>query len=63
MQETCGPFLLKISKAGRLGDNRRMKWIVGIAVVIILVLSLVADYKWRQWMAARKDDRDADPRR
>ncbi|MGB6193893.1 MAG: hypothetical protein WBF42_15595 [Terracidiphilus sp.] len=54
---------LKISEAGRLGDNRRMKWIVGIAVVIILVLSLVADYKWRQWMAARKDDRDVDPRR
>jgi hypothetical protein len=25
---------------------------------IVLVASLVADYKWRQWMAARKAERD-----
>ncbi len=35
-----------------------MKWILGVAALIILVISLVADYKWRQWIAARKDDRD-----
>jgi hypothetical protein len=35
-----------------------MTWIVGIAVAVIVLLSLVADYKWRQWIAARKDQRD-----
>ncbi len=35
-----------------------MKWIVGISVVLLVVVSLVADYKWRRWIAARKDHRD-----
>lgn len=34
-----------------------MKWILLIAVVLVFVISLVADYKWRQWMAERKRDR------
>jgi hypothetical protein len=37
-----------------------MKVIFGIAVLVLLVLSLVADYKWKQWVAARKRERDAD---
>jgi hypothetical protein len=28
-----------------------------IIVVAVIVGSLVADYKWRKWMAARRDDR------
>jgi hypothetical protein len=39
---------------------------MNIALVIIVVLiiagSLFADYKWRQWMAARREDRDRDRR-
>jgi hypothetical protein len=29
-----------------------------ILAVVLVVASLVADYKWRQWMAARKRDRE-----
>jgi hypothetical protein len=40
-----------------------MKLILIIVVVLILAGSLVADYKWRQWMAARRRERDhPDPR-
>jgi hypothetical protein len=35
-----------------------MKWILGIAGSVIVIASLVADYKWRQWMEARKRERD-----
>lgn len=35
-----------------------MVWLLVIVGVVLLVASLVADYKWRQWMAARKDERD-----
>jgi hypothetical protein len=34
-----------------------MKLILGIIGVIVVVGSIVADYKWRQWMAARKRER------
>jgi len=34
-----------------------MKIILGILVVLIVAVSLFADYKWRQWMAARRRDR------
>jgi hypothetical protein len=34
-----------------------MKIFLGIAALVIVAASLVADYKWRQWMAARKRDR------
>jgi hypothetical protein len=34
-----------------------MKILVGILVVVVVVGSLLADYKWRQWMAARRRDR------
>ncbi len=34
-----------------------MKILLGILAVLIVAASLVADYKWRQWMAARRRDR------
>jgi hypothetical protein len=34
-----------------------MKIILGILAVLIIAASLFADYKWRQWMAARRRDR------
>jgi hypothetical protein len=34
-----------------------MKIAAGI-LVLIAVVSLVVDYKWRQWMAARRRDRE-----
>ena len=40
-----------------------MKVFFGIAVLALLVLSVLADYKWKQWVAARKRERDADPDR
>jgi len=35
-----------------------MKLAVGIAALILIVLSFFADYKWKQWIAARKQERD-----
>jgi hypothetical protein len=32
--------------------------IIGLALVVALV---IADYKWRQWMAARRRDRGTHP--
>jgi hypothetical protein len=34
-----------------------MKIILGILAVLIIAASLFADYKWRQWIAARRRDR------
>jgi hypothetical protein len=34
-----------------------MKLVLGIVVIVVIVASLIADYKWRQWIAARKRDR------
>jgi hypothetical protein len=34
-----------------------MKVFLAILVVVVIVASLYADYKWRQWIAARKRDR------
>lgn len=40
-----------------------MKLVLILVAVLVLVGSLVADYKWRQWMAARRRERDnPDPR-
>jgi hypothetical protein len=35
-----------------------MKLILIVVAVLVLAGSLVADYKWRQWMAARRRERD-----
>jgi len=34
-----------------------MKIFLGILVAVLVAGSLFADYKWRQWMAARRRDR------
>jgi hypothetical protein len=35
-----------------------MKFILAIAIVLIIAGSAFADYKWRQWIAARRRDRE-----
>jgi hypothetical protein len=37
-----------------------MKLILGILALVIVAASLFADYKWRQWIASRRSDRDRD---
>jgi hypothetical protein len=34
-----------------------MKIILGILALLVVAGSLFADYKWRQWIAARRRDR------
>lgn len=34
-----------------------MKIFLAILAIVLIVASLIADYKWRQWIAARKRDR------
>jgi hypothetical protein len=34
-----------------------MKIFLGILIVLVVAASFFADYKWRQWMAARRRDR------
>jgi hypothetical protein len=38
-----------------------MKIALAIVAVLVVAASLFADYKWRQWMAARRRD-SQDPR-
>jgi hypothetical protein len=37
-----------------------MKILVGIAVLVLIAFSLVADYQWKRWIAARKQEREQD---
>jgi hypothetical protein len=34
-----------------------MKILLGIVVLLVVLASVFADYKWRQWMAARRRER------
>lgn len=34
-----------------------MKIVIGVLAVVLVAASFFADYKWRQWMAARRRDR------
>jgi hypothetical protein len=34
-----------------------MKFLLAILAIVLVVASLIADYKWRQWIAARRRDR------
>jgi hypothetical protein len=34
-----------------------MKIFLGILALVLVAASVFADYKWRQWMAARRRDR------
>lgn len=35
-----------------------MKLLLGLAILFLIALSLFADHKWKQWVAARKQDHD-----
>jgi hypothetical protein len=35
-----------------------MKLILAIVVIAVIVGSFYADYKWRNWMASRRRERD-----
>jgi hypothetical protein len=35
-----------------------MKLLLAIAAVFLVAASFYADYKWRQWVAARRRERD-----
>jgi hypothetical protein len=34
-----------------------MRILLGLLAVLVVAVSLFADYKWRRWMAARRRDR------
>jgi len=34
-----------------------MKIVIIVVAVVLVAASVFADYKWRQWMAARRRDR------
>ncbi len=36
-----------------------MKIVLIVVAVLVLVGSFVVDYKWRQWIAARRRERDS----
>jgi hypothetical protein len=38
-----------------------MKIVLIVLAVLVLVGSFIADYKWRQWLATRRRERDSDP--
>ena len=40
-----------------------MKIVVFLLAAVVLAASLLADYKWRSWMAARKREREEQDRR
>jgi hypothetical protein len=35
-----------------------MKILLGIVVALVIAASLLADFLWRRWMAARRHDRE-----
>ena len=35
-----------------------MKTLLAIVIVVVVLASFFADYKWRRWIAARRRDRD-----
>jgi hypothetical protein len=38
-----------------------MTLVLGIGVLVLVLLSLVADYRWKRWIAERKRERESDP--
>jgi hypothetical protein len=37
-----------------------MKILLGVGALLLVAASLIADYKWRQWMAARQRERESE---
>jgi hypothetical protein len=40
-----------------------VKAILIIVAVVVVAASIFADYKWRRWLAARRQEREADRNR
>jgi hypothetical protein len=38
-----------------------MKLVIGLVLLVLILASFYADYKWKQWVAARKQERDHPP--
>jgi len=38
-----------------------MKLVFGLVLLVLILASFYADYKWKQWIAARKQERDHPP--
>jgi hypothetical protein len=36
----------------------RMKLVIGIAALALIALSFYADFRWKRWIASRKEERD-----
>jgi hypothetical protein len=49
--------LIEVCAAGSCDPEIVMKIFVIVVVVVLVAASVFADYKWRQWMAARRRDR------
>ncbi len=35
-----------------------MKLLFGLTILLLIAASLLADYQWKKWIAARKQDRE-----
>jgi hypothetical protein len=35
-----------------------MKLLFGLTILVLIAVSFIADYQWKKWIAARKQDRD-----
>jgi hypothetical protein len=53
------PFFQRNISPAASGTLNCMRVAVGIVVILLIAFSLLVDYKWKQWVAARKQDRDA----
>ena len=38
-----------------------MRLFLGIGALVLIAFSVIADYKWKRWIAARKQERDHPP--
>lgn len=43
------------------GKLTRMKILLTLVVLVVVAGSVYADYRWRAWVAARRQERDQDP--
>jgi hypothetical protein len=35
-----------------------MKLVLSIVIILVIAATVVADYKWRRWIASRRRDRE-----
>ncbi len=41
-------------------DNHSMRLLVGIVLLLLILGSFYADFRWKRWMADRRDAREKD---